>query len=165
MCAVIDVCTFGFHTQLGGFRHVIGVRDSGELFDLAFAGQFIQAFAVAAFAFLDRGCNVHFDKGTELLNALTDLTAGGGIGRDRRADGDATVLGDLGRDIADALDVEIAVLFREAQLGGQVLTHNIAVQKGHGAATHFHQLDHQRVGDGGFARAGEAGEEHGEALI
>ena len=47
----------------------------------------------------------------------------------------------------------------------KVLAHDVAVEQRHRAPAHLHQLDHQRVGDGRFARAGEAGEEHGEALL
>ncbi len=46
-----------------------------------------------------------------------------------------------------------------------MLAHHVAVQKRGRTAAHFHQLDHQRVGDGRFARAGKAGEKDGEALF
>ncbi|MPL71146.1 hypothetical protein SDC9_16917 [bioreactor metagenome] len=165
MRAVVDVDAGGVDAQLGGCRRFIGVRDPGEFLDLAFAGELVEALAVARFTFLERGGDMHFDEGAVGLDHLAHGATGRGIGRDRGADRDAAVLGDLGGDIADALDVDVAVLFREAELRGQVLAHHVAVEQRHRAAAHFHQLDHQRVGDRRLARAGEAGEEHGEALL
>ncbi len=57
------------------------------------------------------------------------------------------------------------MLFREAELRAEVLAHDVAVEQRHGATAHFHQLDHQRVGDGRLARTRQAGEEHGETLL
>jgi hypothetical protein len=55
------------------------------------------------------GRHMHLDEGAKAFDHLAHGPPGGGIGRDWRADGDAAVLGDLGRDIADALDVDVAV--------------------------------------------------------
>ena len=57
------------------------------------------------------------------------------------------------------------MLAGEAELVGQVRADHVAIEQRHVAPTVLHQLDHQRVGDGGLARAGQAGEEHGEALL
>ena len=66
MGAVVHIDILGLDAQLGVGGHVIGIGNPGEFLDLAFACQFVQALAVAAFAFLDRGGDVHFDEGTEL---------------------------------------------------------------------------------------------------
>ncbi len=108
---------------------------------------------------------MHFAEGAIGFDHLAHRAAGGRVGRDRGADGDAAVLGDLGGDIADAADVDVAMLFREAKLGRQVLAHHVAVEQRHRAAAHFHQLDHQRVGDGRFARARQAGEPQHRRLL
>ena len=165
MGAVVDIDILGLDAQLGVGGHVIGIGNTGEFLDLAFARQFVETLTVALFAFLDRGGDMHFDEGTELLDVLAHGAAGGGIGRDGRTDGDAAVLGDFRRDIADAADVQIAVLFGETQFRRQVLTNDITIQQRHGTAAHFHQLHHQSIGDGGFSRTGEAGEEDGKALF
>src|SRR5690606_13880652 len=89
----------------------------------------------------------------------------GGIRGDGRADRDAAVLGDLRGDIADAADVQVAVLLGKAKLGAEILAHDVAVQQRYRTPAHLHQLDHQRVCDGGFARSGKAGEEHSKALL
>ena len=56
------------------------------------------------------------------------------------------------------------MLFREAELAREVLAHHVAVQERGGAAAELQELQHQGVGDGRLAGAGEAGEEHREAL-
>ena len=108
---------------------------------------------------------MHFDEGAIGLDHLAHGAAGRGIGRDRRADRDAAVLGDFRRHIADALDVDVAVFLAEAQFRRQMLAHHIAVKQRHRTPAHLHQLDHQRIGDRRFARARQAGEEDGEALF
>ena len=57
------------------------------------------------------------------------------------------------------------MLFGEVELRGEVLAHDVAVEEGHRPAAHLQELDHEHVGDGRFAGAGEAGEEDGEALL
>ena len=105
------------------------------------------------------------DEGTKAFHVFAHGAAGGGVRRDRRADGDAAVLGDLGGDIADAADVQIAVLFAKAQFRRQVLADNVPIQQRDGTAAHLHQLHHQSIGDCRFPRAGETGEEDGKALL
>ena len=52
-----------------------------------------------------------FDKGSKGLDVFAYRAAGAGIRRDRSTDGDAAVLSDLGCDITDATDVQVAVFF------------------------------------------------------
>ena len=106
-----------------------------------------------------------FHEGTEVLHVFAHRAPGGGIGRDGRADGDPAILGDLARHIADAPNVEVAVLLGEAQLAAEVLAHDVAIQQRNGAAAHFHQLDHEGIRDGGFAGSREPREEYGETLL
>ncbi len=46
-----------------------------------------------------------------------------------------------------------------------MLAYDVAVQQRHRPAAHLQELHQQHVGDRGLARAGEAGEEHREALL
>ena len=55
-------------------------------------------------------------------------------------------------------------MFAETKFAGQVFANNIAVQQGDLAATHFHQLDHQRIGDGRFTGTGQAREKDHQPL-
>ena len=86
------------------------------------------------------------------------------VGGDRGAEGDPVVLGDLGGDEADAGDVQVAVLAGEAQLGGEVLAHDVAVEERHRPSADLQQLHQEHVGEGGLARARQPGEEDGEPL-
>ena len=99
------------------------------------------------------------------VDHCADVFAGVVVRRDRGADGDAAVLGDLGGDVADAADVDVAVLLREAELAGEVLADQVAVEDRDRAAAEFEELRQEHVGDRGFAGAGEAGEEDREALL
>ncbi len=56
------------------------------------------------------------------------------------------------------------MLLGEAELAGEVLAHVVAVEQGHRPPAQLHQLDHQRLGQGALAGAGEAGEQDGDAL-
>ena len=75
------------------------------------------------------------------------------------------MLGDLGGDVADAADVDVAVLLREAELAGEVLPDEVAVEHRDRPAAELQELREQHVGDRAFAAAGEAGEEHCKALL
>jgi hypothetical protein len=56
------------------------------------------------------------------------------------------VLGDLGGDVADAADIDVAVFFREAQLGGQVFAHQVGIEQGYGTSPDLQELDAQNIG-------------------
>ena len=77
------------------------------------------------------------DEPAERRDHLPDLAAGDGVGRDRGTDGDAAVLGDLAGDETDPQDVDIAMLPRKAQLAGQVLADDVAIQQRDRPAAQF----------------------------
>ena len=77
------------------------------------------------------------------------------VRRDRGADGDAAVLGDFRRDVADAADVDVAVLLREAELAREVLAHQVAVEDRDRPAAELEQLREQHVGDRALAASRE----------
>src|SRR5207248_5434740 len=74
-------------------------------------------------------------------------------------------LGDLGSDVSDASNVEVAMFAGKTKLGGQMLSDKIAVKKRNGSAPDFVEIDQQDVGNGCFTGAGQAGEKNGEALL
>ena len=126
------------------------------------AGLGVEALDVALLAHLERGGEVHEHEPAVLLDQRAGLLAGGLVGRDRGDDDGAAVLDDLAGDPADPPDVEVAVLAGEGQLAGQVRADDVAVQDRDRAPLGL-QLGDERVGDRGLARAGEAGQEHGDA--
>ena len=79
----------------GILRRLVGIGDAGELLDDAGAGLGVEALAVAALADLERGRDVDLEEAAGGLDHVAHLGAGRGVGGDRRADGDAAVLGDL----------------------------------------------------------------------
>ena len=87
------------------------------------------------------------------------------IGCDWGADGDAAVFRNLGGDVADAADINVAVFLGEAELGGEMLPDEVAVEHRDRAAADFEKFGHEHIGDGGFAAPGKSTEENGEALL
>src|SRR5882762_991825 len=108
--------------QLGRVNHDFGIgwrlvriRDAGEFLDYTGASLRVQAFTVALFTHFDRcGC-VNQNKPAERFNHLPHRFASRLIRSDRGADRDTAVLGDLGSNIANAADVDVAVLLRESE--------------------------------------------------
>ena len=95
------------------------------------AGLGVEALAVAALALLQRGGDVdEEERAAGLLDHRADLLAGLVERRDRAADRDAAVPGDLGGDPADPADVGLAVLLGEGQPGRQVPAYDVAVEAG-----------------------------------
>ena len=152
-------------TTSASVRLLVGIGDAGELLEDPGPRLGVEALAVPLLAHLERRGDVDQDEPAARLDHPTDLLAGRVVRGDRGADGDATVLGDLRGDEADAPDVEVAVLLGEPELGAEVLAHQVAVEQGDRAAADLEQLDQQGVGDGRLARAGETGEEDREPLL
>ena len=141
-----------FRTQLPGVNHnlgiggrFIGIRNTSELLDDSRARLGVQALPVALFAYVNRSRHVHEDEPTERLDHLPDSLACGLIGSNRSTHCDAAVLGDLGRDIPDAADVDVAMLFRESKLRRKVLADQIAIQQGDRTSAGFQELRDQRI--------------------
>src|SRR6478735_7487556 len=152
------------HGGVGGL--LVGRGDAGELGDLAGARLRVEALAVAALALLERRGDVDQEEGAPGgLDHLPHLLAGLGERRDRRADRDPAVAGDLGGDPADAADVGLAVGLAEGEPRGQVTAYDVAVEAGHRAAALLEQQVHQRAGERRLAAPGQAGEEEHEALL
>ena len=90
------------------------------------------------------------------------VDAYGAIGR---ADRDTAILRNLARDVTNALDVQIAMLAREAELARQILANDVAVQQADRPTASLHELDHERVRDRRFAGTRQAREKHRETLL
>src|SRR2546430_10595365 len=120
------VVTLRVDHQLRRERLLVGVRNARELGDLAGQRAGVQALGVAAHALLERRLHVHFDERADLA---TDFVAHRAVGRDRRADHHHAVAGEQVRDVADAADVGVAVLAREAEALGEGLAYLVAVDR------------------------------------
>src|SRR5438552_17985650 len=126
----------------------VGIRDTGKLLDNAGPGFGVETFAVALFANFNRRREMHHDKPTQRRNHGAHLFPHGIVWSNGSADGDATVLGDLGSDVSDASDVEVAMFAGKTKLGGQMPADQIAVKKRNRPAPDFEELDQQDVGNG-----------------
>jgi len=100
-----------------------------------------------------------------LLDDVAGGLARGGEGGDRGGDDGGAGAGEFRGDEADALDVLVAVLAREAELGRELVAHRLAEQEGDGAAALLVQGDVEGARDGVLARVGVARQEDGEALL
>src|SRR5215208_7560716 len=152
----------GLDGELGVLRRLVGVRDAGELLDLAGARLGVKALDVALLADLERGLGVDLDE--PLAHLVPCLVADVAVGRDRSGDNRDAVAREQVGDEGDAADVGVAVLLRETEALGQVLADDVAVEYlelGSAAAELLHQLGRDR----GLPRAGEAGEPETESLL
>src|SRR4029077_5709312 len=85
--------------------------------------------------------------------------------RDRRADGDAAVPGDLRGDVADPGDVQVPVRTGERQAGRQQPPDQVAVEQRDPPVAAFGQYVGQVPGDGRLAGPGQPGEEQHEPAL
>src|ERR1700737_1366196 len=152
------------HDNFGVRRRLVRIGDPGKLLDDSRPCFGIQALAVALLTNLQGGGQVHENEASPGLDHLPDLPADGVVRGDRSTDGDAAVLGDLGGDVADPADINVAVLLGEAQLRSTLLANQVAVEGGYGTSAHLQELSEQDVGDGGLSGAGKPGEKNGQAL-
>src|SRR5438552_9061435 len=145
--------------QLRPERLLVGVGDPGELGDLARQGPAVQPLGVAANAFVERGFDVYLDERADLP---PHLVADCSIRRDGGSDHDDPVPREQFGDVADATDVGVAVLAREAQALGEVLAHLVSVEHLNPDAPAAELMPHSR-GERGLARSRQAGEPQREA--
>ena len=164
--------TASFHVDVGRVDGELGVGgllvrigDAGELADQPGAGLGVEALAITRLAHLERGGDVDEDEPAGVLDHGSHVAPHAVVRSDRRADGDAPGAGDLGGDESDAADVQVAVLAREAELGREVVAHQIAVEERDAAAADLPQSGGQRLGHGRLAGSGVPRHEHGEAAL
>src|SRR5207302_4203991 len=168
----------GEHTLQGLFRrlhhrvvHELGVLrrlvrrlgiDAGEAGQLSRQRLLVEVFRVAVRRDLRNGrVDVHLDE-------VADLRADGVPGLSVRADGATdrgnAVAGEEVRHEPDPHDVEITVLFGEAETFGQLLPHDVTVED-LGLHPPGLELVVQHLGDRRLAGARKAGEPNGEPAV
>src|SRR5262249_4912227 len=118
-------------------------------------------FDVALGQYLDGAFHIHLD---EMWNGRPDFFAHGAVGRDGGHNHDHTVAGKQLADESDAPDVDVAVLFAEAEPFGEVRADHVAVEQldlcAVGAQARFDD-----IGDGALAGPGEPREPKDKALM
>lgn len=160
-----DVLLLQVHNQVRVAGGLIGVVDTSETLDLAGASGGVGATAVGLLAVLERGSDVDKEEGARLLNGLTSLLAGLLEGGNGGSDDGSTGLGQLRGDKGNTVDVEVTVLAGETELLGQLVTHSLTEQHGHGAAAVLVEGNLQGTGDLVLATVLVARQEDGETLL
>ena len=162
------------HVILAGIHHqirllilrvLIRIIDTGETLDFARARTSVDPALVRLLAVLQRRGDVNEIETPVLLDQLTRSLARILERRDRGGNDSGAGACHLRRHPPDTLDVLVAVLAREAELGGELGAHGLAEEQGDGAAALLVEGDVERARDGVFARVGVAREEDGEALL
>src|SRR4029077_2406713 len=125
----------------------VGIGDTGKLLDNAGPGFRVETFAITLFANFNRRRKMHHDESAQGRNHGAHLFPHGIIGSDGSTNGNATVLRDLGSDVPDASDVEVAMFAGKTKLGREMLADQIAVKKRNRPAPDFEKFDQQDVGN------------------
>src|SRR5439155_10758073 len=125
-----------FGCELGGIDHhfsigrlLVGIRDAGEFLDNSSARLRVETFAIALFAYLNRRGEMHHNKSAKWLDHRAHMFASGVIRRDRSTNCNTAILGDLGRDVSDAVNVEVSMFLGKAKLRRKMLANQITIQK------------------------------------
>ena len=108
---------------------------------------------------------MHQHEAAEGFNHLTHGFANGIVWSDGRADGNATVFCDLRGHIADAANIDVAMLLGKTEFRGEMLAHKVAVEQCDWPAACFQEFGAQDVGDSRFSRAGKSSKENRQALL
>ena len=99
------------------------------------------------------------------LDHLAHVAARSGVRRDRRADRDPAVLGDLAGHEADAPHVDVPVRLGEPQLAREVMAHDVTVEEGDRAPALLDELAVHDLGQRRLSGARQSGEEQRDALL
>ena len=153
----------GLEPQLGLERLLVRRGDAGEVLDLAGEGGRVEALRIAPRALLERGRDVDLDERRVLLDERARVAAHLLVRRDRRDDHDRAGAREPRGDPADARDVRVAVLLREAEALREMRADDVAVEVVDDEAAPL-ELRLDDVRDRRLARAREPGEPEDEAL-
>src|SRR5438552_17384828 len=101
-----------FRCELGGIDHhfrisrlLVGIRNAGEFLDNSSPRLRVESLAIALFAYLNRGREMHHNKSANWLDNGAHIFASGVIGRDWSKDCNAAIYRGLG-----SAEVEAATL-------------------------------------------------------
>lgn len=159
------------HTLLGEvndeislLRSLIGVIDTSEALDLATTSSSVDATLIGLLAVLEGSGDVHQEERTSLGDGVASELAGLLVGSNGGGNDGGTGAGKLGGNEGNALDVGMAVLAVEAELGRELVADGVTQQQGDGTTTLLVQGNLQSTGDGVLAGVHVTSEEDGETL-
>src|SRR5437667_7359291 len=161
-----------FRCELGGIDHhfrisrlLVGIRNAGEFLDNSSPRLRVETLAIALFAYLNRGREMHHNKSANWLDHGAHMLASGVIRRDRSTNCNTAIFGDLGSDISDAVNVEVSMFLGKAKFGRKMLANQITIQKCYWSAAHFEKFGDENAGNRRFTGAREASEKDCQALF
>lgn len=152
------------NNEVGLLRSLVGVIDTGEALDLTAASLLVDTALVGLLAVLEGSVDVDKEEGTGLGNSVTGVLPGVLVRSDGGSNDGGTGAGQLRGDEGNALDVLVAVLTGEAQLGGELVADSVTQQQGDGTATLLVQSNLQSTGNGVLAGVHVTSQEDGETL-
>src|SRR2546430_2953659 len=111
-----------FRCELGGIDHhfsirrlLVGVRNPGEFLDNSSPRLRVETFAIALFAYVNRRGEMHQNKSANWLDHGAHMFASRVIRRDRSTNCNAAILGNLGSDVSDPVNVEVSMFLGKAK--------------------------------------------------
>ena len=152
----------GLEPDLRIDRLLVRRRDAGELLDLAGKRRCVETFRIAPRALLERRRDVDLDERRVLLDERARVLPHLLVRRDRGDDHGGAGARDARGDPADARDVDVAVLLREAEALREVRADDVAVEVLDDEAAPL-ELRLDDVRDRRLARARQAREPEDEA--
>src|SRR5439155_6278812 len=133
-----------------------------EILDLAAARLRVHPFLVAGLADVERRVDEDLDEAV-CADHLAHPVARGAVGAHRGADDGAAVADDLRGHEADAEDVRVAILLREAEAFREMRADHVAVEQ-RDLAPVLEQTAHHDLAGRRLSGAAQAGEPDAEAL-
>ena len=152
------------NNEISLLRSLIGVIDTGETLDLTAASSRVNTTLIGLLTVLERSSDVDQEERTSLRDGITGKLAGLLVGSNRGSDDGGTSAGKLRGNKGNALDVGVAVLAGEAQLGGELVANSVTQQQGNGATTLLVKSDLQSTGNGVLSGVHVTSQEDGETL-
>jgi len=140
LCRFLRRQVSGVDHHLCILRLLIGIRNAGEFLQDPSPRFRVQTFAIALFAGFDGRGDVDQNESTNRFDHIADVLASGIVWRDGCANGDAAILGDFRSHIADAADINVAVLLGEAEFRGEMLANQVSVEQRDRPAAGFEEL-------------------------
>lgn len=154
----------GIDHKISLLRLLIRIVHAREALDLAPPRARIHAALICLLGVSQRSRNMDEEEAAVLGDGVAGLATAVCEGGDGSGDDGGAGLGELGGDEGDALDVLVAVVAGEAELGRELGAHGVAEEQGDGAAALLVKGDFQGAGHGVLAAVLVACQEDGEAL-
>lgn len=151
-------------SEVSVLRSLIRVINTSEALDLTGTGLGVDTALVGLLTVLQRSVDVDQEEGTVLGHGLTSGLPRVLVGGNGGSDDSSTGLGQLAGNEGDTLNVGVAVLTAEAQLGRELVADSVTEEERDSTTALLVQGDLQSTSDGVLAGVLVTGKEDGETL-